>query len=79
MPQLARNAQAHGFAFFTATGRMFFYLSKTRLSIVVSHFVAKQQFSAIQKLKLFSLLKSKEGLKQATEMALPILMRVLKI
>ena len=40
------------------------------------HFVAKQQFSAIQKLKLFSLLKIKEGLKQATEMALPVLMRV---
>ena len=33
-------------------------------------------FSAIQKLKLFSLLKSKEGLKQATEIELPVLMRV---
>ena len=33
---------------------------KTRLFIVVSHFVTKQQFSAIQKLKLFSLLKIKE-------------------
>ena len=38
------------------------------------HFVAKQQFSAIQKLKLFSLLKIKEGLKTATEMALLFLM-----
>ena len=36
-------------------------------------------FSAIQKLKLFSLLKIKEGLKQVTEIELPVLMRVLKI
>ena len=47
---------------------------KTRLSIVVSHFVAKQQFSAIQKLTLSSLLKIMEGLKTATEMALLFLM-----
>ena len=40
------------------------------------HFVAKQQFSAIQKLKLFSLLKIKEGLKSTTQIELPILMRV---
>ena len=36
----------------------------------------KIAFSAIQKLKLFSLLKIKEGLKTATEIELPVLMRV---
>ena len=76
MPQLVRNAQAHGFAFCTATGRMFFYLYKN--SLINCDFSLRYEIavSAIQKLKLFSLLKSKEGLKQATEIELPVLMRV---
>ena len=55
---------------------MFFYLYKN--SLINCDFSLRYEiaFSAIQKLKLFSLLKSKEGLKQATEIELPVLMRV---
>ncbi|MBD5406466.1 MAG: hypothetical protein HDR56_02470 [Treponema sp.] len=44
--------------------RVFF---KTRLSTAISHFVAKSRFQQLPNLKIRSLLKSKEGLKQATE------------
>ena len=56
-----------------------FYLFKTCLFIAVSHSIAKLPFQQLPNLKIRSLLKNKEGLKQATEIELPVLMRVLKI
>ena len=47
---------------------------KTRLFNAVSHFIAKLPFQQLPNLKIRSLLKIKEGLKQATKMALPVLM-----
>ena len=56
-----------------------FSLETSRYALVAKALRCKMAFSAIQKLKLFSLLKIKEGLKQVTEIELPVLMRVLKI
>ena len=56
--------------------RVFF---KTRLSTAISHFATKSRFQQFPNLTIRSLLKIKEGLKQATEIELPVLMRVLKI
>ena len=50
--------------------------SETRLFTAVFHFIAKRLFQQLPNLKIRSLLKNKEGLKQATEIELPILMRV---
>ena len=54
-----------------------FYLFKTRLFIAVSHSIAKLSFQQLPNLKIRSLLKNKEGLKQATKLVLLILLRVL--
>ena len=56
--------------------RVFF---ETRLFTAVFHFIAKRLFQQLPNLTIRSLLKIKEGLKTATEMVLPVLMRVLKI
>ena len=53
-----------------------FLLETSRCAIVANALRYEIAFSAIQKLKLFSLLKIKEGLKQATKIELLILMRV---
>ena len=47
---------------------------KTRLFIAVSHSIAKLPFQQLPNLKIRSLLKSKEGLKTATEIELLFLM-----
>ena len=53
-----------------------FSLETARCALVANALRCEIAFSAIQKLKLFSLLKIKESLKSATKMALLILMRV---
>ena len=53
--------------------RVFF---KTRVFTAVFHFIAKRLFQQLPNLTIRSLLKNKEGLKQATEIELPVLMRV---
>ncbi|MBD5410015.1 MAG: hypothetical protein HDR53_02890 [Treponema sp.] len=46
------------------------------MRLLRKHFVAKRLFQQLPNLTIRSLLKNKEGLKSATEMALLILMRV---
>ena len=50
------NVRAHGFAFFTATGGVFFYLFQNSLIHCDFSLRCKIAFTAIQKLKLFPLL-----------------------
>ena len=52
--------------------QLLFLLETSRCALVANALRCKIAFSAIQKLKLFSLLKIKEGLKSATKMALPV-------
>ena len=56
--------------------QLLFLLETSRCALVANALRCEIAFSAIQKLKLFSLLKIKEGLKTATEIALLFLMRV---
>ena len=52
------------------------FFSKTRYCTAIFRFATKSRFQQFPNLTIRSLLKIKEGLKQATEMALPVLMRV---
>ena len=53
--------------------RVFF---KTRLFTAIFRFATKSCFQQLPNLTIRSLLKSKEGLKQATKIAFPVLRRV---
>ena len=49
-----------------------FRLKLRAMRLLRKHFIAKRRFQQLPNLTIRSLLKSKEGLKQATEMALSI-------
>ena len=65
----------------TKLALLFLMASFFQNSLINCYFSLRYEiaFSAIQKLKLFSLLKIKEGLKTATKLALLFLVRVFKI
>ena len=53
-----------------------FRLKLRAMRLLRKHFIAKRRFQQLPNLTIRSLLKIKEGLKQATEIELPVLMRV---
>ena len=66
------------FSIFIKNSRIYcrFRLKLRAMRLLRKHFIAKRLFQQLPNLKIRSLLKIKEGLKQATEIELPVLMRV---
>ena len=58
---------------------MFFTFSKLAYCTAIFRFATKSRFQQLPNLKIRSVLKIKEGLKQATKIELPALMRFLEI